>query len=309
MSHNFTIQICKYVIETNEISSGSMRDKILSKRARLISYEDETTFDYIWANLSKICPEHFLEDNGECPLPRSKKCDYDRHIHIWDFRYDCDGRQGKNVKIRILEALEILDSYGIIPAIPDNTKNENWYRGYYTDGELDRYGYPKERYSVFAYHLKYLLTIAEKYPDYYFIGPDRFIWRKEDRYIIDDDGIYIRINNQNNNNSLESKLYFDHPYKGKFNVKNFQSAIEVFSIVSMKNSADEKAEKWYNMAMEMSDVPGYYFDHPTKGRMKIYNFKTAMEAYGLSKAQGNINEANKWYMISSTMPDSPYYNN
>jgi len=187
---------------------------------------------------------------------------------------------------------------------------------------------PKERFSVFVYHLKQLLIFAEKYPNHYFLRKYEkhdYIHNDEDKYIINDDNFYIPISNprllcesqdsplQNTNlerikkkSKIQSNIYFDHPYKGKFHVNNFKSAIEVFSIISMENS--EKAQVWYLLAMLMPDTPGYYFDHPTKGRIKIYNFKMAMEVYGLLNAQGDKKEAEHWHHLASIMPDSPYYN-
>jgi len=64
-----------------------------------------------------------------------------------------------------LGVLELLKSHEIYPGSPDiNNSNLTWGIHQVPGGETKQLP-PKERINVFASHLKYILDLAQKYPD------------------------------------------------------------------------------------------------------------------------------------------------
>lgn len=50
--------------------------------------------------------------------------------------------------------------------------------------------------------------------------------------------------------------------------------------------------------------PVTYYIHPTKGKFKVCNFKTAIEIFGITSAIGDT-RADSWYTLAFSMPDAP----
>jgi hypothetical protein len=65
-----------------------------------------------------------------------------------------------------------------------------------------------------------------------------------------------------------------------------------------------------NLDNNIMDTSVMYYEHPTKGTLKISNFDEATEIYGFELSQGTSREkAKKWLDIALKMHDAPSYFN
>lgn len=217
----FDIEICSCVIWVKEIID--------------IIHVSDTYFTVNWNDFSDICPDHILSIECDC-----------KHVHLWSFNTDCNGRRGDDVRDRAQKALDLLNKYSISPSIPD-PNNRSWASGLTRkSGKILPMKNLKDRFEVFAYHLQRFRDLGDKYLDFFFRRLD-----EPSSEIILPDGNIIPIRIKKDKVRVS---YFSHPYKQNFRVTGFKSAVEVFGILSGQN--DPEADNWYNMALKMLDAPG-----------------------------------------------------
>ena len=141
---------------------------ISNGQARKRSTINSTYLSYNWGDLSDICLQHCLIEEGKCP--EDNDC---QKIHLWYFKDDCHGRRGDDVEERSKKALLQLKKMGVEIGQPD-IGNSNWGWGVGRPrggGEFDNEKMaPRQRLGVFAYHLDRFRQLGQQYPKYFFVG-------------------------------------------------------------------------------------------------------------------------------------------
>jgi hypothetical protein len=249
----FDLTICQCVIKNG--------------KAKLVGGVAEAYLSYNWGDVNSICLQHSLVGNGRCP--DSSHCE---RIQLWYIRDDCFGRRGDDVEQRAQQALEKLEKIGIGIGQPD-INNGSWGWGSSKGVRLP----PKERLSVFAYHLDYFRQLGQQHPQCFFIDDDD---DETTPFLILPDGEKVEVIHS-------SQSFYEEGDEGD----------ETSSALSNESEV-EKQE-----GGEMSRIVTY-FRHPFKGNFRVDSFKTAMEIYGLLAAQ-NDSGADRWYELAFQMHDSP----
>lgn len=136
---------------------------------------------YGWDDCSNICPVHRFHSTNFC----TREC---QKIHLWNLDCDLHGRHYADVINRLERALNILAGYNIRPGVPDELDIQ-WIYGYRLTNFNFIHGYfqreilpPKERLSVFAYHLKNILDGILRHPYCFFFGDHKL--EGENTYLI-----------------------------------------------------------------------------------------------------------------------------
>jgi hypothetical protein len=237
-------------------------------KAKKLSHKGDLYLSWNWGDLSDICPNHFLKNDGKCP--ECCKCE---RTHLWYIRDDCHTRTGSSIAISTKKALDYLDKYGISPGKPD-VLNSNWGYGLHKDSSPLL---PIERLGVFAYHLKWFRDEAIKYSKCFFIvdcgendnGNNHLIlddgskisqYKSEDGYSESQDesedeseDAYSLFESQYDYDNYSLVTWYIHPFKGIFRVDSFKKAMEIYGF--LKAQEDESAQLWWDLAMRMKDVP------------------------------------------------------
>lgn len=230
---------------------------INGSRGRNLGTVETTGMSYNWSCYFSVCPAHFPE---KCECSRTK------YVDLWHVG-DIFGRSGAYVAKKCSEALAFMAKYGVYPSIP-NTRNSNWGWGLVTINGQEEDMPPRQHAGVFAYHVRRFFMLADGHRRDYFVSGDDEVYG-----ITDDEGNFISFEEGSSSEEGEDEkeqkhdhttgshtagspiTYFRHPSKGNnFMVHNFKTAMEVYGILVSRD--DERADLWYNLAMEMHDAPG-----------------------------------------------------
>lgn len=124
-----------------------------------------TYMSFNWFDISDICVDHFLHEDGKCPVECSRE-----KYHLWSVREDFHARYGYDIATRAKHAIEFLRYHNINPWNPDEG-NPGWCFGcvQHANGITSRLP-PMERISVFAYHVNHFIELGNKYSTCLFIG-------------------------------------------------------------------------------------------------------------------------------------------
>lgn len=169
-----------------------------------------------------------------------------KKFHLCSFHEDCDCRHSDDVITRCEAALKLLASYDIFPGTPD-PNNSVWEYGMYikkhvhgpTSG-VEKLS-PRERLSIFAYHLNQIILKATSYPNRFFIG------NNSKRPLILPDG--SKIERDRNSSSTSS----DNSDSSDSETDNFHHAMNTYNFLRLEG--DIKADTYLQRALKMPDSP------------------------------------------------------